>query len=72
MKPLLRKAAAALLGITFATLASVANVTVRWMHIEQNPEAAALLADAARKFEAANPGVKIEMQYMENDSYKKS
>lgn len=73
-RPLLRNAAGGLLGLalaTMTTLATAANVTVRWMHIEQNPEAAALLADAARKFEAANPGVKIEMQYLENDSYKK-
>lgn len=74
MKLLFRHAATGLLGIAFAALATgaaAANVTVRWIHIEQNAEAAALLADAAKKFEAANPGVKIEMQYLENESFKK-
>src|SRR4051812_822266 len=45
--------------------------TVRWLHIEQNPEVAAFYTDVARRFEAANPGTTVEMQYLENESFKK-
>src|SRR5258706_8965894 len=46
-------------------------VTVRWLHIEQNPDVAAFYADVAKRFEAANPGTTVEMQYLENESFKK-
>lgn len=45
--------------------------TVRWLHIEQNPEIAAFYTDVAKRFEAANPGTTVEMQFLENESYKK-
>lgn len=48
-----------------------AATTVRWVHIEQNPDFAAFLADVARRFEAATPGVKVELQYLENESFKR-
>ena len=60
-------AALTLLG---ASLAAPAG-TVRWLHIEQNPEVAAFYADVAKRFEAANPGTTVEMQFLENESYKK-
>jgi len=46
-------------------------VTVRWLHIEQNPEIAAFYADVAKRFEAANPGTTVELQFLENESFKK-
>ncbi len=51
--------------------ARAATTTVRWLHIEQNADMAGFLADVGRRFEAANPGVKIELQYLENESFKK-
>jgi len=54
-----------------APRAARAATTVRWLHIEQNPEVAAFFADVARRFEAATPGVKVELQYLENESFKK-
>src|SRR5262245_58442838 len=55
-----------------STLApSLHAATVRWLHIEQNPDVAAFYADVAKRFEAANPGTTVEMQYLENESYKK-
>ncbi len=50
---------------------SAEAATVRWLHIEQNPDVAAFYADVAKRFEAANPGTTVEMQYLENESYKK-
>lgn len=47
------------------------TTTVRWLHIEQNPETVAFYTDAARRFEAAHPGTKIELQYLENEAFKK-
>jgi raffinose/stachyose/melibiose transport system substrate-binding protein len=64
--PAILVAAAGLLS-TFAS----AQTTVRWLHIEQNPDVAAFYTDVARRFEAANPGTKVEMQFLENESYKK-
>ena len=60
-------AALALIGTSLAVQAA----TVRWLHLEQNPEVAAFYADVAKRFEAANPGTKVELQFLENESYKK-
>src|SRR5262249_27584652 len=60
--------AVASLGIS---LSSANAATVRWLHIEQNPEVAAFYADVAKRFEAAHPGTTVELQYLENESFKK-
>jgi len=71
----LHRLLAPVLGLAAAGLMALAQpvqaATVRWLHIEQNPDVAAFFADVAKRFEAANPGTKIEMQYLENESYKK-
>lgn len=58
-----------------AGLASVgalaADVTVRLVHVEQNPDVGVFYKDLARRFESTHPGVKVEIQYLENESYKK-
>jgi raffinose/stachyose/melibiose transport system substrate-binding protein len=45
--------------------------SVRWLHIEQNPDVAAFYTDVARRFEATRPGTTVEMQFLENESFKK-
>jgi len=67
LTPTLGALAAGLMSVGLSAQAA----TVRWLHIEQNPEVAAFYTDVARRFEAANPGTKVEMQYLENESYKK-
>lgn len=47
-----------------------AQTTVKWLHIEANPVVVKLWEEVARDFEAKNPGVKVEMQYLENEAYK--
>ena len=58
--------AASLAGLTPAS----AQVTVRMMHVDQNPEVQAFYADVAKRFEATKPGVKVDIQYVENQAYK--
>src|SRR3954465_11182201 len=63
----LRLAAAACL--LFAN-AAAADTTVKWLHIEVNPAQEKIWEEAERPYEAAHPGVKIEMQFLENEAYK--
>ena len=48
-----------------------ADTTVRMLHVEQNAQISGFWNDLARKYEAAHPGVKVEVQYLENEAYKK-
>src|SRR5690349_21598497 len=54
-----------------AASAMAADVNVRLMHVDQNPDVTTFYNDVARRFEATHPGVKVEIQYLENESYKK-
>ena len=47
-----------------------ADVTVKWLHIEVNPNQVKIWEEVARDFEAKNPGVKVDMQFLENEAYK--
>src|SRR5690349_17661221 len=49
---------------------AAAETTVKWLHIEVNPNQVKLWEEVARDFEAKNPGVKIEMSFLENEAYK--
>ncbi len=50
---------------------AVAQTTVKWLHIEQNPAQKRKSGKkAARAYEAKTPGVKIEMQFLENEYHK--
>jgi raffinose/stachyose/melibiose transport system substrate-binding protein len=60
-------AAAALL---FTVRAAAADTTVKWLHIEANPAQVKIWEEVARAYEAAHPGVKIEMRFLENEAYK--
>jgi raffinose/stachyose/melibiose transport system substrate-binding protein len=57
-------------SLLLATASARADETVRWLHIEVNPAQVAIWKDAAQQFEAAHPGVKVDMQYLENEAYK--
>src|SRR4029453_18990507 len=50
--------------------AAAAQTTVKWLHIEVNPGQVKIWEEVARAFEAQNPGVKVEMQFLENEAYK--
>src|SRR5581483_2053276 len=58
--------AACLLGVNVAA----ADTTVKWLHIEVNPAQVKIWEEVARSYEASHPGVKVEMQFLENEAYK--
>ena len=43
---------------------------MKWLHIEVNPAQVKIWEEVARAFEAKHPGVKVEMQFLENEAYK--
>ncbi|MCA1477489.1 extracellular solute-binding protein [Bradyrhizobium sp. NBAIM08] len=59
-------AAACLLWASSAS----ADTTVKWLHIEVNPAQVKIWEEVARSYEASHPGVKVEMQFLENEAYK--
>ena len=50
---------------------AAAETTVRMLHVEQNAAVVEYWNDIARRYEATKPGVKVEVQYLENEAYKK-
>src|SRR5215212_6518189 len=67
---LLKTLLVAATGLTLAVGAAAADTTVKWLHIEVNPAQVKIWDEVARAYEAAHPGVKIEMQFLENEAYK--
>jgi raffinose/stachyose/melibiose transport system substrate-binding protein len=67
---LLKKLAFAMTALVLTAGATTAQTTVRWLHIEVNPAQVKIWEEVARAFEAKNPGVKVEMQFLENEAYK--
>src|SRR6202047_2621166 len=68
---ILRWAAMAATGLLLAAGAAAAETTtIKWLHLEVNPNQVKIWEEVARDFEAKNPGVKIEMQFLENEAYK--
>jgi raffinose/stachyose/melibiose transport system substrate-binding protein len=58
-------------GLLLSSIAALADTTIRLVHVDQNPDVGAFYNDVARRYEAAHPGVKVEIQYLENEAYKK-
>jgi raffinose/stachyose/melibiose transport system substrate-binding protein len=67
---LLRLLALAVAALSMTVGTAMAQTTVRWLHIEANPAQVKIWEEVARGFEAKNPGVKVEMQFLENEAYK--
>ena len=57
--------------VTGISATGAADVTVKLLHVEQNPQASAFLKEVARRFAAEHTGVSIDIQYLENEAYKK-
>jgi raffinose/stachyose/melibiose transport system substrate-binding protein len=66
----LKKLLLAAAGLSLAIGAAAAETTVKWLYIEENPAQVKIWQEVARAYEAAHPGVKIEMQFLENEAYK--
>lgn len=62
-------ALAAMLSVA-AIFPAAAQETIDWMHIASIPEEVAIMEAAVAEYEAANPGIKINMQFLENEAFK--
>jgi raffinose/stachyose/melibiose transport system substrate-binding protein len=67
---LLSAAALALMGGFMTAGPAAADSVIRWMHVEQVPTTIALWGAIAKEFEQKHPGVKIELQFLENQAFK--
>ena len=67
---LLKRLGLAAARVTLTAGVAAAQTTVKWLHIEVNPGQVKIWEEVARAFEAKNPGVKVEMQFLENEAYK--
>src|SRR5690554_5433162 len=47
-----------------------AQTTIKWLHLEANPDRLATWEDIAAAYEEANPDVTIEFQFLENEAFK--
>lgn len=65
-----KKWALAGVALAWSVAAASAQTTVKWLHIEVNPNQVKLWEEVARAYEAKNPGVKVEMSFLENEAYK--
>lgn len=66
-----RFTATAFVFVTCISAASAADITVKLLHVEQNPQASGFLKEVARRYSMEHPGVAIDIQYLENEAYKK-
>jgi raffinose/stachyose/melibiose transport system substrate-binding protein len=62
--------ATAALAAGLAAAPAAAQTTVTWMYVDNNPANIDAWRSIADAFEAENPGVTIDMQFLENESYK--
>ena len=66
----IKKLLLAAAGLSLTIGAAAADTTVKWLHIADNPAEVKIWQEVARAYEAEHPGVKIEMQFLENEAYK--
>ena len=50
--------------------AAFADSTIKWLHLETNPERLAAMEDIATQYEAAHAGVQVELQFLEDEAFK--
>ena len=68
----LRYGAAAAGFVAFAATANTASAetVIKWLHLENQEPVVEVWRQVADEFEEANPGVTIEMQFLENQAFK--
>jgi raffinose/stachyose/melibiose transport system substrate-binding protein len=67
---MIKRAAMTVAVLLLTAGAAAAQTTIKWLHLEVNPALVKIWDDAARDFESKHPGVKIELQFLENEAYK--
>lgn len=63
-------AVAAVAVLAAGTGAASAEAVIKWLHVEADQKTVAVWQDLAKQYEAEHPGVKIEMQFLENEAFK--
>ena len=58
------------LALLAATVSANAQTTIKWLHLEANPDRLATWEEIAAAYEEAHPGVDIEFQFLENEAFK--
>jgi raffinose/stachyose/melibiose transport system substrate-binding protein len=64
------RSAATALALLIAAGSAAADTTIKWMHLEIDPTYLAVWQKIAKNYEAEHPGVKVEMQFLENEAFK--
>jgi raffinose/stachyose/melibiose transport system substrate-binding protein len=64
------KIALASLGLALGATVAFADTTIRVLHVNDNGGAVDLWKKIAHDFEAENKGVKVDVQYLENEAFK--
>jgi raffinose/stachyose/melibiose transport system substrate-binding protein len=65
-----RKLALASVGLALGATVALADSTIRVLHVSDNGATVDLWNKIARDFEAQNKGVKVDIQYLENEAFK--
>ena len=65
-----RTLALASLGLALGASTAFADTTIRWLHLANDAGTVDLYNEIAHDFEAANKGVKVELQFLENEAFK--
>src|SRR5271156_624393 len=62
----------ALAAVCFAAFSAsaFADTTVTLLHVSEDKTTQALWGEIAKDYEAAHPGVKVEVKYLENEAFK--
>src|SRR5271170_4434436 len=70
-RPLLAAAAlASLARRALITPAHAAEMMVRWLHLEVNPQILKIWNDAAAEFHAQHADADVKLQFLENEAFK--
>src|ERR1700712_1705012 len=58
------------LAILLGAAGAMADITVKWLHLELDPGYVAIWRKIADAYESQHPGVKVQMQFLENEAFK--
>ena len=65
-----RAGLAAALAFGLGAMPALADATIKWLHLENDPANLEVWKQIASDYQAAHPGVTIEMQFLENQAFK--
>lgn len=63
-------AAGAMVVGLLASASSAMAATIKWLHLETNPERLAAMEEIAKTYSDQHPGTSVELQFLENEAFK--